>query len=44
MNAIISYYFLFQLYEREYVIFMNVENEMIHASINAIHPRFLAMN
>ena len=37
MNAIISYYFHSQRYEREYVNIINVENEMIHATPNAIH-------
>ena len=37
MNAIMSYYFLSQRYERDYVIFINVESDMIHASRNAIH-------
>ena len=36
-----SYYFLFQQYDRHYVSFINVENDIKHASINAIHATHL---
>ena len=42
MNAIMSYYFLSQRYERDFVIFINVENDMIHASPNAINATHLS--
>ena len=35
MNAIMSYYFLSQRYERNYVPFMKVENDLKHASTDA---------
>ena len=37
MNANMSFHFLSQGYERNYVIFTNVENEIRHASPIAIH-------
>ena len=37
MNAIMSYYFLSQRYEREYSLFKKVENDLKHDSLNAIH-------
>ena len=44
MNAIMSYYFLSQQYERDHVIFINVENDMMHASINATHLSHESIN
>ena len=35
MNAIMSYYFLSERYERDYVFFLNWENDIKHALINA---------
>ena len=36
MKATMSFYFISQQYERDYVIFMNVENDSTHTSPNAI--------
>ena len=38
MNANMSYYFLSQRYERFYVLFLKVENDLKHASPDDIHP------
>ena len=37
MKATMSYYFLSQRYERDYVLFIIVENDIIHASTDAIY-------
>ena len=37
MTAIMSYYFLSQRYERDYVIFINVENDFKHTSFDVVH-------
>ena len=37
-----SYYFFYQLYERDYALFTNVENDNQHASINAFHATHLS--
>ena len=37
MNAIMSYDFLSQRYERDYAKFIKVENDFKHASTHAIH-------
>ena len=42
MNAIMSYYFLSQRYERNYVQFKNVEIDIRHASLDAIHATHLS--
>ena len=42
VNAIMSYYFLYEEYERDYVIFKNVKNDKKHASINAYHATHLS--
>ena len=44
MNAILASYFLSKRYERDYVIFINVENDIKHAPINAIHATHLNQN
>ena len=43
MNAIMSCYFISQQYERDYVLFVNVENDVKHASMLSM-LRTLAMN
>ena len=42
MNAIMSYYFLSQRYEHDYVLFIRVENDLKHASPDAIHATHLS--
>ena len=42
MNALMSYYFLSQRYERDYVLFKNVENDIRHVSPDAIHATHLS--
>ena len=42
MNAIMSFYSLSQRYERDYVFFINVEDDLKHASPNAIHATHLS--
>ena len=42
MKATMSYYFLSQRYEREYVKFKNVENGIKRAPIKTIHAKRLS--
>ena len=37
MNAIMSFYFLFQIYEQLYIISKNMKNDIKPASLKAIH-------
>ena len=42
MNAIMSYYFLSQRYERDYLLIIKMENDLKHASPDAIHATHLS--
>ena len=42
MNAILSYNFLSQVYEHDFVLFRKVENDLKHASPDAIHATQLS--
>ena len=42
LNAITSYHFVSQPYERDYVIFRSVETDIKHAPIDAIHATHLS--
>ena len=42
MNAIMSYYFLSQRYERDYVLFIKVKNDLKQASPDASHATHLS--
>ena len=42
MNAIICNYFLSQKHERDYVLTMKAENDIKHASPDAIHATHLS--
>ena len=42
MNAIMSYYFLSQLFERDYVIFIKVEKDFKQPSSHDIHATHLS--
>ena len=44
MNAIKSDYFLYQLYEREYLTFITMEKDIKHASYNDVHATHLSHN
>ena len=40
MKANMSYHFLSQLYERDYVLFIKVENDINHASPDALYATY----
>ena len=42
MNAIMSYYFLSQRYERDYVLLIKTENDLQHAPPDAFHATHLS--
>ena len=42
MNAIMSYYFLSQRYQRDYVLSIKEENDLKHVSPDAIHATHLS--
>ena len=44
MNVIMSYYFLSQRHERDYVKFIEVKNDFKHASTHVIHAMHLRHN
>ena len=37
MNAIMCYYFVSQRYERDYELFIEIKNDLKHATDDAVH-------